>query len=48
MGVVPQFDILWNELSAAEHMRIFSKIKGVPPAEMEDKIDDLLENVGLL
>lgn len=24
MGVVPQFDILWGELTAAEHMTIFS------------------------
>lgn len=24
MGVVPQFDILWSELTAIEHMRIFS------------------------
>jgi ABC-type multidrug transport system ATPase subunit len=29
MGVVPQFDILWGELTAAEHMMIFSMIKGV-------------------
>jgi ABC-type multidrug transport system ATPase subunit len=30
MGVCPQFDILWDELTAAEHLRIYSKIKGVP------------------
>jgi ABC-type multidrug transport system ATPase subunit len=23
MGVVPQFDILWGDLTAAEHMRMF-------------------------
>jgi ABC-type multidrug transport system ATPase subunit len=29
MGVVPQFDILWDDMTAAEHMRMFCKIKGV-------------------
>ena len=29
MGVVPQFDILWGQMTALEHMRMFSRIKGV-------------------
>lgn len=29
IGVVPQFDILWNQMTALEHMRMFSRIKGV-------------------
>lgn len=36
MGVVPQFDILWNQLTAMEHMRMFCKIKGVPFDQIED------------
>lgn len=49
MGVVPQFDILWGELTANEHMKIFSEIKGVPKGEgMDRSIDRLLESVGLL
>ena len=28
MGVCPQFDILWNELTAKEHLQIFAKLKG--------------------
>jgi ABC-type multidrug transport system ATPase subunit len=49
MGVVPQFDILWTELTANEHMRMFSKIKGIPIGErMDFAIDRLLESVGLL
>ncbi len=27
MGVCPQFDILWDELTVKEHLAIFSKIK---------------------
>ena len=29
LGVCPQFDILWDDISAADHMRIFSRLKGV-------------------
>lgn len=42
MGVVPQFDILWDQMTAIEHMRMFSKIKGVVGEEIEEKSDQLL------
>lgn len=29
MGVCPQFDILWEELTAAEHLKMFAKLKGI-------------------
>ena len=29
MGVCPQFDILWGELTAEEHLRMYCKIKGI-------------------
>ena len=48
MGVVPQFDILWGELTAYEHMSMFSKIKGVKAEVFESSIDELLERVNLL
>ena len=47
MGVVPQFDILWGELTAAEHMTMFSMIKGVPDEDIDDMTDELLQSVGL-
>lgn len=28
MGVCPQFDILWEELTATEHLKMFAKLKG--------------------
>jgi len=39
MGVVPQFDILWMQLTAIEHMRMFSKIKGVHYEEIENECE---------
>ncbi len=47
MGVVPQFDILWNELTAMEHMRMFSLIKGVPQIDIHTTSEELLRSVGL-
>jgi ABC-type multidrug transport system ATPase subunit len=35
MGVVPQFDILWDQMTAMEHMKMFCKIKGVLNHEIE-------------
>lgn len=37
MGVCPQFDILWKELTGREHLRIYGAIKvGLPPVPLED------------
>jgi ATP-binding cassette subfamily A (ABC1) protein 5 len=47
IGVVPQFDILWIELTAAEHMSMFCKIKGIPNADIDKVTDELLKDVGL-
>lgn len=47
MGVVPQFDILWGELTAGEHMRMFCKIKGIPDDEIDQVTEELLKDVGL-
>lgn len=48
IGVVPQFDILWEELTAEEHMRMFCRIKGVPDNQIDQVIDEKLTAVKLL
>jgi ABC-type multidrug transport system ATPase subunit len=30
MGVCPQFDVLWGELTGQEHLAIYGHIKGLP------------------
>jgi hypothetical protein len=30
MGVCPQFDVLWGELTGREHLMIYGHVKGVP------------------
>jgi ABC-type multidrug transport system ATPase subunit len=39
LGLVPQFDILWDLLTAEEHMKMFCKIKGVPENKIPEVID---------
>ena len=48
MGVCPQHDILWDELTAEEHLLLFSKLKGIVDTKKEiiDRLRDVrLENV---
>ena len=47
MGVCPQFDILWAELTAAEHLRLFAALKGLPRALWPSTCTELLERTKL-
>lgn len=46
MGICPQFDILWDALTAAEHLRMYAAIKGV--VNIEKEVNDRLKDVDLL
>ncbi len=43
MGVCPQFDILWSELTAAEHIQLFGALKGLPASQIQREITDRLK-----
>ena len=47
LGVCPQHDVLWEELTAREHMLLFAQLKDIPPQQMEEEISRLLEAVQL-
>lgn len=47
IGVCPQFDILWKELTAEEHLTLFGKLKGIPSDEIDSKINQILKFVSL-
>ncbi|XP_058195603.1 ABC transporter A family member 2-like isoform X2 [Rhododendron vialii] len=47
IGVCPQFDILWDGLSAQEHLHLFASIKGLPPALIESVAQKSLAEVRL-
>jgi ABC-type multidrug transport system ATPase subunit len=47
MGVCPQHDILWGELTAREHAHLFARLKGVPAASVAAEVEAKLAFVGL-
>jgi ABC-2 type transport system ATP-binding protein len=47
IGVVPQEISLYPKLTAAENIKFFGRMYGVPKDELERRLDELLELVGL-
>lgn len=47
VGVCPQFDILWDSLSAQEHLHLFSSIKGLPPSTIKAAAEKSIAEVKL-
>ena len=37
IGVCPQFDRLWDELTGREHLKLFASIKGVPVDAVDEE-----------
>jgi ABC-type multidrug transport system ATPase subunit len=47
-GITPQHDILWEFVTPREHLRAFAHIRGVPEAEIENTVQQLLARLDLL
>ena len=47
IGLVPQFDILWGELTAGEHLSLFAELKGISRSEIPALIKQKLAEVNL-
>lgn len=47
LGVCPQHNVLWGDLTALEHMKLFGNLKNIPPQMMENEIATLLADVEL-
>jgi len=47
MGVVSQFDVLWDELTGIEHMYLFQTLKRVHMSNFDQFINQRLKDVGL-
>jgi len=48
IGLCPQTDTLWKELTVSRHLGIYAKLKGIPRLEMEASIMKVLEGLELL
>ncbi|KAF9150209.1 hypothetical protein BG015_007989 [Linnemannia schmuckeri] len=47
MGVCPQHDILWNDLTVADHLLFYSRLRGVPPSMEQQSVDFAIASVSL-
>lgn len=47
LGICPQFDLLWPDLTVEEHLKFYAKLKGVSVYEETVKLDKAIKEVAL-
>ncbi|EGX88693.1 ABC transporter [Cordyceps militaris CM01] len=47
LGIAPQKNVLWGELTVEEHLRVFAQLKTPSNPATKDQIDSLIHAVGL-
>ncbi|KAJ3180018.1 hypothetical protein HDU87_002241 [Geranomyces variabilis] len=47
VGVCPQHDILWDDLTVQEHLLFYARLKGVPPRQEKEVVEESLAAVAL-
>ena len=47
IGFCPQFDALFDLLSAREHLILYGRIKGIPETELVQEVENKINEVGL-
>ncbi len=47
IGVCPQFDILWQDLTVEEHLLFYCRLKNVEIDRIEGKVKESLSDVDL-
>jgi len=47
LGVCPQVDPLWDDISGKDHLRFYGRIKGISEIELDKTVMNLLDRLGL-
>ena len=47
MGLCPQHDVLYDELTCEEHLRLFATVKGCPKNKIKHETEKILDQLGL-
>ncbi|KAK4473056.1 hypothetical protein MN116_004248 [Schistosoma mekongi] len=47
LGYCPQYDILYDSLTVAEHINLFGSLKGISSSSLNQKLDEYLHKLGL-
>lgn len=45
IGVCPQFDVLWDQLTVREHLLFYARIKGIPPHREDEMVSKAMSDV---
>lgn len=45
IGVCPQFDIVWNDLTVEEHVYFYARLKGISPEQEDEQVNKAIEEV---
>ncbi|CAE7537317.1 ABCA3 [Symbiodinium natans] len=48
LGICPQVDPLWDDISGNDHLMYYGRVKGVPEVELKDTVHRILQRLGLL
>ena len=48
IGICPQYDVLFNNLSVEKHLELFCEFKSVEKSQIPHEIDTIIKNVDLL
>jgi ABC-type multidrug transport system ATPase subunit len=48
MGVCPQHDILWEQLTGREHLELFAALRGMPEESIEQHVNERIQDVNLV
>ena len=47
LGIAPQKNVLWDELTVEEHVRIFNRLKSTGPCDSKDVLHTLIKRIDL-
>ncbi|OLY82583.1 ABC transporter A family member 9 [Smittium mucronatum] len=47
VGICPQHDILWGDLTVSEHLYFYARLKGILPENEKSTVDDVIRKVDL-
>ncbi|OMH81975.1 ABC transporter A family member 9 [Zancudomyces culisetae] len=47
IGICPQHDILWDDLTIAEHLYFYARLKGIPAREERQVVEKIIKDVDL-
>ncbi|EGR34219.1 hypothetical protein IMG5_020170 [Ichthyophthirius multifiliis] len=45
IGVCPQFDLLWPDLTVEEHLLFYARLKGIKPSQEKEKVQKAMKEV---